>query len=220
MVEPLAGLTYGDGLRSIYVQKSKPYDEKTINAGNQNALDLKLSGEEADGWMALRKNKQSIRLKKEKPADRQLEDDLWCLLYDMGFKELNTGRTFSIQVDDGTPPRQLDVFAKDDETAFVVECTQSKDNGPRSVKALIDKIGSIRADIIRAIHKHYGRKPALKVKFAIATRNIEWRDSDRTYCHNSGVSVITHDDLAYFQKLTGFLKSAARYQFLGRDVTP
>jgi DNA sulfur modification protein DndB len=216
MIEPLPGLAHGDGLRSIYAQKSKSFDEKSITAGNPDALAKKLEGEKLDGWSVLRENKWSIRLKKDKPADRQLEDELWCLLHDMGFKELNSGRTFSIEIADDTTPRQLDVFAKDDETAFIVECTQSKDSGPRSVKALIDKIGSIRPKIINAIHKHYGRKPALKVKFAIATRNIEWRDTDRKYCESSGIALITHDDLAYFQKLTSFLRTAARYQFLGR----
>jgi hypothetical protein len=128
--------------------------------------------DEADGWEVLRRNKRSVRLKKQKPQDRQLEDDVWCVLYNMGFKELNEDRNFTIRLSDRTPPRQLDLFVKDDQTAFIVECTQSRDSGSRSVKVLIDKIGSIRADVVNAIHVHYGRHPGLKVKFAIATRNI------------------------------------------------
>jgi DNA sulfur modification protein DndB len=217
MAEPLPGLVQDDDLKPLYAQKTKPYDEKKITANSKHALDLKLAGEQEDGWEILRYNKRSIRLKKYKPADRQLEDDLWCLLYNMGFRELNATRTFSIRVDNGAP-RQLDLFAKDDETAFIVECTHSRDTGSKSVKALIDKIRAIRPDIISRIHNHYGRNPALKVKFAIATRNIDWRDADRQSCETSQIAVITHDDLTYFQKLTGFIKTAARYQFLGRDL--
>lgn len=215
MPAPLPGLVQGENLKPLYAQKAKPYDEKTITANSAPALDLKLAGEQKDGWEVIRRNKRSIRLKKNKPTDRQLEDDLWCLFHDMGFKELNASRTFSIHVDNN-PPRQLDVFARDNETVFIVECTHSRDTGSKSVKALIDKIRAIRPDIINAIHNHYGRDPALKVKFAIATRNIDWRDVDCQACETSQIAVITHDDLTYFQKLTGFLKTAARYQFLGR----
>jgi DNA sulfur modification protein DndB len=157
-----------------------------------------------------------VRLKRKKADDRQLEDDIWCVLYKMSFKELNQDRNFTLRFSETTPPRQLDVLAKDDQTVFIVECTHSRDSGPRSVKALIDKINAIRPDVMNAIHRHYGRTPALKVKFAIATKNIGWRLADRENCERTSIAVITEDDLAYFEKLTGFLKDAARYQFLGR----
>src|SRR6266478_2770232 len=159
MAEPLPGLARGDDLKVIFDQKAKTHDEKSITANSKEALALKLAGEEADGWQVLRLNKRSIRLKKEKPKDRQLEDDTWCLLYRMGFQELNINRNFSIRVDEKTQPRQLDVFARDGETVFIVECTHSKSGGDKSVKSLIDKIGAIRAEIIRTINQHYGREP-------------------------------------------------------------
>ena len=215
MVEPLPGLVHGDALKPIYNRKVKPYDEDTISANSERALELKLAGAQEDGWEPLRRGRRSIRLKKGKSVDRQLEDDLWCLLYSMGFKELNIDRNFSIPVSND-PPRQLDVFAKDDETVFIIECTHSRDAGPKSVKSLIDKIRAIRPDVINAIHRHYGRSPPLKVKFGIATRNMDWRQADLQVCETSQIAVITDDDLTYFQKLTGFLKTAARYQFLGR----
>ena len=54
------------------------------------------------------------------------------------------------------------------------------------------------------------------MKLAIATRNIEWRTADRARAAEAGIAVITEHDLAYFEKLTGLLRSAARFQFLGR----
>ena len=79
----------------------------------------------------------------------------------------------------------------------------------------VDRQFSIQT-LDKAAPRHYGRKPRLKIKFGIATRNIEWRAADRTRAREAGVAVITEHDLAYFEKLTGLLKNAARYQFLGR----
>jgi DNA sulfur modification protein DndB len=216
MPQVLTGLLSGDALKPVYSAKSKPFDEKTVSASNKETLQLKIAGEEADGWQVVRKNLRSVRLSRDKPADRKLEDDVWCLLYRMGFRELNFDRNFAIQVGPNTPARQLDVFAKDNESVFIVECTHSRDGGAKSVKALLDKIAAIREDVIKAVHTHYGRTKKLKVKFAIATRNMDWREADRTRAANSRISIITEDDLSYFNKLTNILKTAARFQFLGR----
>ncbi len=134
----------------------------------------------------------------------------------MGFKELNFDRNFSVKINDGTAERQLDVFAKDDETVFIVECTHAREVGTKSVKTLLEKIAAIRPEVIQAIQKHYGRESKLKIKFTIATRNIEWRGADRTLAESSGVPIITEEDLTYFSRLTSILKHAARFQFLGR----
>jgi DNA sulfur modification protein DndB len=40
--------------------------------------------------------------------------------------------------------------------------------------------------------------------------------ADKANCERTGIAIITEDDIAYFEKLSGFLKFTARYQFLGR----
>jgi DGQHR domain-containing protein len=212
----LPSLVTGDELRSVYAARSKSVDEKTIAAGSKESLELKLDAEKLDGWHVVKRNKRSIRLARSKPVDRQLEDDVWSLLYRLGFNEMNGDRTFAISMDDNAPARQIDIFAKDDETVFIVECTHSQDGGPKSVTALLDKIASIRESVIKAVHNHYGRDPKLKVKFAIATRNIDVRSVDRARADTARVPIIADDDLLYFQRLADILKSSARYQFLGR----
>jgi DNA sulfur modification protein DndB len=202
--------------KTIYVRRSKSFDEKTVSAAKKEALALKVEGEIADGWSIKKRNKKSVKMEKLKPPDRQLEDDVWCILYKMGFKELSEARVCMIKLGEHSPPRQVDVFAKDEETVFIVECTHAQEAGSKSVKALVDKINGIRADVIKAIHSHYGKNPKLKVKWAIATRNIEWRAADRKRAQESSIGVITENDIAYFDKLTKHLKEAARYQFLGR----
>ncbi len=212
----LGGLEVGEALKAVFALRSKTVDEKTVTASSIEALAAKVAAEEMDGWSVVRRNRRSVRMAKDKPVDRQLEDDVWSLLYRLGFDEMNASRQFLVDVDGRSPPRQLDVFAKDDETVFIVECTHSREAGPKSVKALVDKISAIREGVIKAVHAHYGREPKLKVKFAIATRNVEWRKADRERVQAAGIPVITEDDLAYFDKLADLLKTAARYQFLGR----
>ena len=166
------GLVQGDEAKKIYIARSKSVDEKTVTAANSNALTTKVQGEEQDGWFVAKKNLKSVRVSKPKPHDRQLEDDVWCLLYKLGFKELNTDRNFTIKLGPNAPGRQIDIFAKDDETVFIVECTHAQEQKSKSIKNLIDKINGIREDVIKAIHAHYGKNPKLKVKWAIATRSL------------------------------------------------
>ena len=84
------------------------------------------------------------------------------------------------------------------------------------MKALVDKINGMREEVIKAIHTDYGRTPRLKVKWGIATRNIQWRAADKTRAEESGIAIITQDDIIYYNRLINYLKEAARYQFLAR----
>lgn len=208
-------LLSGEDLRPVAAARAKKFDEKSVSASSQNSLDLKLAAELADGWQLVKRNKTSVRLQRAKPTDRQLEDDIWSLFFRMGFRALNADRSFYLTTKDGSR-RQLDVFAKDDETVFIVECTHSRENGTKSVKQLIDKIEALRNDLVMAVHSAFGKDPKLKVKIAIATRNADIRQADRDRAELAGIPIITDADLQYFTKLTSILKTAARYQFLGR----
>lgn len=212
----LGALVSGDELRLTNALRAKRVDEKTITAASAKALQMKREAEEQDGWELAKANKRSLRMQRAKPDDRQLEDDVWNLFYRMGFKEMNADRSLMVMGKDGTSRRQLDVFAKDDETVFIVECTHSRDIAAKSIKVLLDKMEAVREDVIAAVRIKYGRDSKLKVKLAIATRNIEVRTADRERAATAKVPIITEADLEYFQRLTGILKAAARYQFLGR----
>ena len=134
------------------------------------------------------------------------------------------------------------MFAKDDETVFIVECTHSQDVGPKSLKALLDKVRpslssnahtprmsvrnplrrcstKLRQSDRRSLGLFKGTTAAnskLKIKLAVATRNIELRAADKALAKTARVPIITDGDLAYFNRLTSILKHAARFQFLGR----
>ncbi len=203
----------GDIKSELRKRRSKDVYQ-TVRASKASLLNEKVKLEEADGWRIDRINKKSIRMALAKPSSEQLEDELWCLLAEMGFKELSFGRQFHISVDKKLPARQVDVFAKDDETALVIECTQSEEPKSKSMMPLIEKLMAIREGVHKAIVAHYGRKVQLKAKIIIATRNIIWKSVDVTKCKEAGISILTDDELDYYKILIQHIKQASRYQLL------
>ena len=188
---------------------------KTVSGSSKKLIAEKEKLEEDDGWRTVRKNAKSTRMAKAKPVDAQLEDEVWSILAQMGFKEMSKGRQFMIAVEDSLPSRQIDVFAKDDETVIIVECTRRGTPGKKSMAQLIEKIRAIRENLLKSIRKAYRHQANPKVKYVIATRNISWSNVDLAKCDEAQIAVITDGELDYYAVLAQRLKHAARYQFLG-----
>ena len=119
--QPLGPIIIGDDISSELRRRKSKDQYKAVTAANKKLISDKVKLEEADGWRVVRKNAKSTRMAKLKPADERLEDEVWSILAQMGFKEMRKGRNFTIAVADGLEPRQIDVFAKDDETVVMVE---------------------------------------------------------------------------------------------------
>ena len=211
----LGPLVLGDEISSELRRRKSRDFYKSVSGSTKKLISEKVKLEEEDGWRVVRKNAKSTRMAKPKPADEQLEDEVWSILAQMGFKEMSKGRNFTIAVEDGLPPRQIDVFAKDDESIIIVECTRRDEPGKKNMANLIEKIRAIRESLLKSIRKAYGRQTKLKVKFVIATRNISWGEADLAKCDEAQVAVITDGELNYYATLVQHLKHAARYQFLG-----
>ena len=80
-------------------------------------------------WYFDKKLKTKIRIKKLKSIDERLENKLWSLFYRLGYHELNEGRNFQIKLSrkgSSKISKQIDVFAKDDETVIIAECKSAK----------------------------------------------------------------------------------------------
>lgn len=97
--------------------------EKTVSHKDKGILLDKVEIEKREGWKVIRENSKSFRLEKEKEPPMLLEDDIWSIFARMGFNEMSAGHDFTINVGADINPRQIDVFAKDDETAIMIECT-------------------------------------------------------------------------------------------------
>ena len=211
----LGPLVSGDEIGSELRRRKSKDLQKTVSGSTKKLIGEKVKLEEEDGWRVVRKNAKSTRMAKPKPVDEQLEDEVWSILAQMGFKEMSKGRNFTIAVEDGLPPRQIDVFAKDDESIIIVECTRRDEPGKKNMTNLIEKIRANRESLLRSIWKAYGQQDKLKVKCVIATRNISWREVDLAKCERAQIAVITDGELNYYAMLVQHLKHAARYQLLG-----
>ena len=215
MIEQHIGpIVSGDEIGVELRRRKKEHIYKTISGSNKKLIAQKVELEEADGWRVARKNAKSTRMEKPKPADEHLEDEVWSILAQMGFKEMSKGRQFTIPVEDGLKPRQVDVYAKDDETVVMVECTRREKPGTKNMANLIEKITAIREPIFKLIRKFYGQDNKLKVKYVIATRNIAWSNADLAKCRFAEITVIADKEIEYYASLVKHLKQAARYQFL------
>ncbi len=211
----LGPLVSGNEITTELRRRKKKDVYKTVSGSSKKIIAGKVKLEEAEGWRTVRKNAKSTRMAKAKPAAEQLEDEVWSILAQMGFKEMSKGRQFTIAVEDGLPPRQIDVFAKDDETVIIVECTQRDTPAKKRMDQLIQKIRAIRENLHISVLKTYGQQAKLKVKNVIATRNISWSNVDLDKCEQAQIAVITDSELDYYAALVQHLKDAARYQFLG-----
>lgn len=205
----------GDALKSIFRSRSKPYYVKTVSGKTALLAQQKAELEVKEGWEIIPSQlKKSVRLRMLKPFDIRLEDEIWSMLVKMGFEEFSKDRNFKIFVDDKTPPRQIDVFTKDSETALLVECTSSEEKKEKSVNDLIEKILSISSPVFQSINKHYGPDVKLKLRWVIATRNVQWRPVDLAKAEANKIMVLRDEEIDYFKKLADLFKTAAKYQLL------
>ena len=207
----LTGLLTGQSISVALRKRKKPYYEKTFPL---NEEELRLS----EGWELVRRNQRnSVRMRREKPDDEKLEDEVWRLFAGMRFDFLNADRQFKIPVDfkaSGIPPKQIDVFAADDETAIVVECKAASSLRSRSLQKDLNETRGLQDAIRQAIHtKLPGSRR--RVIFLYATRNIDWSEPDRARAKDHQIAILRDSLIDYYARLVGILGPAARYQLLG-----
>lgn len=202
----LKDLIAGLDIRKELRQRRKAYLEKTIPLSEEG------SWLEQD-WIILRRTKKTLRIRKAKPLDQQLEDDIWTLLAKMGFEYLNQGRNFKLPIRDADvdmPPKQIDVFAVDGETALVVECKASEELRSRSLQKELNETRGLQEPIRATIREYLGSH--LRVCFVYVTRNIRWSKQDRDRAKGNQIRVIRDQQIGYYRKLVDIIGPAARHQ--------
>jgi len=172
------------------------------------------------GWKVKRELKRSVKLFKEKQIDELTEDEVWVLFRNMGFTEMNKDRNFKIQA--GPIEKQIDVFAKDGNNVFVVECKAQSEKGPRSLRKDIHEILDLRVDITKSIRNYY-RERKIKVSFLLVTQNILWSPKDEELARQKGLFFWKESNLQGYANLTKQQGEEARFQmysilFSGRKI--
>lgn len=187
----------------------------------KNAHNLKsvhpadVSDEEDKGWIVQRPGKRATRLKRPKSHDKWLEDRVWCLLCNMGYRVMN-GENFKIEFtrDSGSvEQKQVDVYAEDEETALVVECKSREKRGRRSLQKDLQETVSLQSYIRTAIDKRFDDKP--KIIWIYATNNILWSGPDIQRAEDGTIKIITENELQYLQTFVRHMGPAGKYQILG-----
>jgi len=203
-------LTDSGLLKKEAARRRKLFNEKTIHPESVQEY-------EENGWIIDRKIKKKVKIKKEKEIDERLENRFWLLLFSLGYPELNEGRSFTVSIErKGAEPirKQIDVFAKDDETIIIGECKSSEKIVRRSLQKDIEEFCNLKGPIANAVKKHYGPSYKPKIIWLFVTENIIWSKPDRERAVGGNVKIITERELRYYSQIAEHLGKAARYQFL------
>lgn len=172
----------------------------------------------SEGWKIVKETKKGIAtLEQPKRFCDIFENEVWSILYKMGFTHMNAGKDIEIDLNGNT--KRIDVLAMDDETCLVVECKSSETlDKTYSFKQELESIHGYFDDVCHAIEQQFGRR---KFKMIFATKNYLITDDskDMQRINAFGFSYMNQDIIDYYDELTKHLGSAARYQLLGNLFT-
>lgn len=196
-------------LTKRFKAKNTPYYTRSISI---NELEDYIN----EGWEEVSTSKFKAKIQKEKPVGVKFEDDVWCMFYNLGFRNLNYDENLVIQWGDNPGDKhQLDVVAVGNEAIFVVECKATENLKPASFKKEIDEICRYKEGVMKALRQIYGSDK--KVKFIFATRNYNFSDGceDEKRLLDNKIFQFTDNTFDYVNSLIKSYRSTVIYQFYG-----
>lgn len=211
-------LTETNDLRAEYRRRREAYEYLKSHPAD-------IEAKAGEGWQLFRTTKSNAWLRKEKTIDKRLEDRVWCLFYKMGYPVIG-GKNFKLHYErhNGTKnSKQVDVFAKDDETVVIVECKSKETMGRRPLANAIHELANLKKSFANSIKSIFGEAYRPKILWMIVTENIIWNENDLERAEAENIRVITENELSYFETFISHMGSAGRYQFLaeflkGQDI--
>ncbi len=127
-----------------------------------------------EGWEELGKPlKTKTRLRKTKKHNDKFEDDVWCQLYELGFRHLNFTNDFKLPFGkDPLEKKQIDVIAVNEDCILLVECKSSqKHTKASSFKTEFEGLPLRLNGFRKTLEQLFGK--GKKVKYIFATRNLK-----------------------------------------------
>lgn len=192
-------------------KRARLYDQTSVRP-------LLVEEMKAEGWAFDKELKHTVRLKRPKAEAEVLENQFWVLMHKMGFPVLNEGRHFQIEFKrqgGGYDKKQIDVFAKDDESIVIAECKTQKKLNKKSMQAEIEGFSNLKKPLADAIRNHFGPNFNPKILWTFVTKNIIWSKPDRQRAADERISIFTAEkEIRYYAQLADHLGSAAKYQLL------
>lgn len=197
-------------LKRKYEAKRKAYDETSVPYSELEAL-------VKEGWEETAHLKRRVKMQRNKAHDIAFEDEIWCMFYELGFRNLNTDRNLAIQwgPNEGDH-QQIDILAVGDDAIFVVECKSSSASSKlASFKNALDHIEHIRQGLTDSLHQLYGKDK--KVKYIFATRNYRFAEDseDLRRMKDKKIFHLNENAYKYIKGLIKSYKGCVQYQFYG-----
>jgi len=195
--------------RAAFRERSSPFDFAKIHPADADEYSSK-------GWEDHRDLKKRKIMKRPKRLPKMLEDRVWCLMYSMGYPVLNDNG-FNIHFnrhDKSRGKKQIDVFAKDDETVVVAECKTRATRGRSDLTNFLHETENLQKDLANSIRSHFSADFNPKILWIYVTENIIWSEADLTRAEAANVRIITENELQYFEAYISHVGTAGRHQFL------
>jgi len=202
-------LTAEGDIAAEYRRRNDPYIYQSVHPAD-------VKGFVAEGWEIHKSGNTRVRLKQRKSHNVWLEDCVWALLRRMRYPQLS-GKHFKLEYErpDGTiDSKQIDVFAKDDETVLVVECKSRAARGRKSLSKDLTETYYLQKPIADAIRRIYGRGFRPQIIWMYVSQNIVWSEPDLARADAINVRVVTENEFRYYDKFIRHMGPAGRYQFL------
>lgn len=199
-------LTDRTAIRSSYGRRKESYSHESIDTE-------KFPDFQADGWEIHKEGIRRTRIKKEKDSQVQLEDQVWCLFYRLGYQELS-GEKFHVNYvnAEGVSARKvISTFAKDDETIVISFCRSREIRGKKSLQKELNDVALIQRAIANSIKKHYGAAFRPKIIWMFVTHNIIWSEQDIAKADSANIRVVTENELQYFDAFARHMGPAGRF---------
>lgn len=189
-------------------RRNRVYDEKAVSPGA-------VADFAPEGWSVAKERQTTVLLRRQRKPDEILENRFWCCLYRLGYPELNVGRNFQVPLSDksGGITKQIDVFARDDETVVVAECKTSEEYKKKPLQKDLGEFHANKRMVAESIRKHYGRGFKPKIIWAFVLGNMSLTQADQDRAREYRIAIIAERELTYFEEISKALESAARQQF-------
>lgn len=196
-------------LTKKFKAKKTPYYTKSISL---NELEDYIN----EGWEEVSTSKFKAKIQKMKPLGVKFEDDIWCMFYNLGFRNLNYDENLIIQWGDNPEDKhQLYIVAVGEEAIFVVECKATGSLKAASFKKDIGDMCLYKDGVMKVLRQIYGNYK--KIKFVFATRNYIFADGceDEKRLLDNKIFQFTDNTYDYVNSLIKSYRSTVIYQFYG-----
>jgi len=163
-----------------------------------------------DNWKIKKEYKQTLNIFKDKKPDELFEDKIWLLFKKMGFTEMNKDRLFKVGV--GANMKQVDVYAKDENHIFIIECKSAENTSDKSLLKDMREILQMKPGIIESLRNYYQKD--FKFTFLLVTKNINISKAEQRLAKdsvNKNFYIWTEADIQSYYNLTNQFGNHTKY---------